>query len=52
MGTNKLIGTNPSAIKPALDLLFAGQWQQGTIPPLWDGHTAERIIGILLNEIG
>ncbi len=52
MGTNKLIGTNPSAIKPALDLLFAGQWQQGTIPPLWDGHTAERIIGILLDEIG
>ena len=51
MGTNKLIGTRPEAIKPALDLLFAGQWQQGTIPPLWDGHTAERIVEILLDEI-
>ena len=50
IGTNKLIGTKPEAIKPALDLLFAGQWQQGAIPPLWDGHTAERIIEILLNE--
>ena len=46
-GTNRLIGTNPNAIKPALDILFAGQWQQGAIPPLWDGHTAERIVEIL-----
>ena len=51
IGTNKLIGTRPEAIKPALDLLFEGQWQQGTIPPLWDGHTAERIVEILLDEI-
>ncbi len=48
VGTNMLIGTNPSAIKPALDILFAGEWKQGAIPPLWDGHTAERIIDILL----
>ena len=47
IGTNRLIGTNPDAIKPALDALFAGQWQQGAIPPLWDGHTAERIVEIL-----
>ena len=50
IGTNKLIGTKPEAIKPALDMLFAGQWQQGAIPPLWDGHTAERIIEILFKE--
>ncbi|MEE0922383.1 MAG: UDP-N-acetyl glucosamine 2-epimerase [Paludibacteraceae bacterium] len=47
IGTNRLIGTNPNAIKPALDALFAGEWQQGAIPPLWDGHTAERIVEIL-----
>lgn len=50
LGTNRLIGTNPDAVKPALDALFAGQWQQGSIPPLWDGHTAERIVEILYNE--
>ena len=50
IGTNKLIGTRPEAIKPALDVLFAGEWQQGAIPPLWDGHTAERIVEILLQE--
>ena len=51
IGTNKLIGTRPEAIKPALDLLFAGEWQQGAIPPLWDGRTAERIVEILLTEL-
>lgn len=47
VGTNELIGTNPAAIKPALDKLFAGEWKKGAIPELWDGKTAERIIGIL-----
>ena len=47
IGTNKLIGTNPANIKPALDKLFAGEWQEGSIPALWDGHTAERIVRIL-----
>lgn len=48
VGTNELIGTDPAAVKPALDLLFSGQWKKGTIPALWDGHAAERIVDILL----
>lgn len=48
IGTNELIGTQPVAIKPALDKLFANEWKKGAIPPLWDGHAAERIIDILL----
>ena len=48
IGTNELIGTNPENIKPALDKLFAGLWKKGSIPPLWDGHAAERIVDILL----
>lgn len=47
IGTNELIGTNPSNIKPALDKLFAGKWKKGGIPPLWDGKAAERIVNIL-----
>jgi UDP-N-acetylglucosamine 2-epimerase (non-hydrolysing) len=47
MGTNELIGTNPDNIKPALDKLFSGQWKKGGMPPLWDGHAAERIVDIL-----
>lgn len=48
IGTNELIGTQPVAIKPALDKLFANEWKKGAIPPLWDGHAAERIVDILL----
>ncbi len=44
IGTNELIGTNPAAIKPALDKLFAGEWKKGGIPELWDGRAAERIV--------
>lgn len=47
IGTNELIGTDPKAIKPALDKLFAGEWKKGAIPELWDGHAAERIVRIL-----
>jgi len=47
IGTNELIGTDPRAIKPAMEKLFAGQWKKGNIPELWDGKTAERIVGIL-----
>lgn len=47
MGTNELLGTNPDAIEPAMQRLLAGKWKKGTIPPLWDGHTAERIVEII-----
>lgn len=50
VGTNKLIGTNPDNIKPALDKLFAGEWQKGNIPELWDGHSAERIVEVIQKE--
>lgn len=49
VGTNELLGSDPAAIKPALDLLFTGNWKKGAIPELWDGRTSERIVEILLN---
>jgi UDP-N-acetylglucosamine 2-epimerase (non-hydrolysing) len=49
VGTNELIGTDPKAIKPAMEKLFLGRWKKGKIPPLWDGHTAERIVEVLLS---
>jgi UDP-N-acetylglucosamine 2-epimerase (non-hydrolysing) len=27
--------------------LFAGRWKTGSIPELWDGHAAERIVQAL-----
>ena len=47
LGTNELLGVDPVALKPALDRLFAGKWKRGSIPPLWDGKTGERIVAVL-----
>lgn len=47
VGTNELLGTNPSALEPAFEKLFAGNWKKGSIPEKWDGKTAERIVAVL-----
>lgn len=47
IGTNELLGTDPAALKPALDRLFAGQWKRGAIPERWDGGAAPRIVSVL-----
>jgi UDP-N-acetylglucosamine 2-epimerase (non-hydrolysing) len=49
IGSNELIGTDPMAIKPALNKLFDGKWKKGGIPDLWDGKTADRIVKILID---
>lgn len=51
IGTNELIGTNPEAVKPVLDKLFAGEWKKGGIPELWDGKAADRIVNIITNSL-
>lgn len=48
LGTNELVGTDPAAIKPTLNRLLEGKWKKGTIPELWDGGAAERIMEILV----
>jgi len=52
IGTNELLGTNPDAIPPALEILFAGQWKKGSIPDKWDGKAALRIVDILSKMTG
>jgi len=50
VGTNELIGTNPAALAPYMNMLFSGNWKKGNIPELWDGQTSTRIIDILNNQ--
>jgi len=54
IGTNELVGTDPTAIAPALARLLGGNWKRGGIPELWDGHAAERIVSrlVALGEAG
>jgi UDP-N-acetylglucosamine 2-epimerase (non-hydrolysing) len=49
VGTNELLGTDPKAIAPALNKLFLGEWKKGSIPELWDGRTAERIVAHVID---
>jgi UDP-N-acetylglucosamine 2-epimerase (non-hydrolysing) len=47
-GTNQLVGTNPEKIIASATNLLADPPKRGVVPPLWDGHAAERIVEILL----
>jgi UDP-N-acetylglucosamine 2-epimerase (non-hydrolysing) len=47
LGTNELLGVDPTALGPALDRLFDGRWKSGSIPPLWDGRAGQRIVDII-----
>lgn len=47
-GSNELVGTDPANLAPYLERLQAGQWKKGSVPPLWDGKTAPRIVSKLI----
>lgn len=47
-GTNELVGTDPIEVEKMLKKCFSGNWKTGSIPPLWDGKTAARIVEILM----
>lgn len=47
VGTNELVGTDPSGLAPVLARLMAGQWKKGAVPEKWDGRSAERIVAVL-----
>jgi UDP-N-acetylglucosamine 2-epimerase (non-hydrolysing) len=48
IGTNSIIGTDPTKIPLALEVLIQGRWKKGGIPELWDGLSATRIVEHLL----
>jgi len=43
-GTNELVDMGTIAEKS--DRILSGRWKEGTIPALWDGRTAERIVHV------
>jgi UDP-N-acetylglucosamine 2-epimerase (non-hydrolysing) len=48
MGTNQLLADlDPQKTYQALEKILAGEVKKGNIPPLWDGHAAERIADTL-----
>ena len=47
MGTNVLVGRDPEKLRSELARVLAGKAKKGSIPPLWDGRTGERIADVL-----
>ncbi len=47
LGTNRVVGRDPARILSAWEEIMAGDFRHGTVPPLWDGHAAERIVRII-----
>lgn len=51
LGTNQLVGTEPARVIEAFEQVWSGKSKPGSIPPLWDGHAAQRIVNSLLNVL-
>jgi UDP-N-acetylglucosamine 2-epimerase (non-hydrolysing) len=49
MGTNTLVGQDMDRLQKEVARVLAGEAKRGSVPPLWDGHAAERIAGIIGN---
>jgi UDP-N-acetylglucosamine 2-epimerase (non-hydrolysing) len=51
MGTNTLLGLDPSRIGEVPALLAAARRNEARVPPLWDGKAAERIADALASAL-
>jgi UDP-N-acetylglucosamine 2-epimerase (non-hydrolysing) len=51
LGTNQLIGTNINDIDEAINCVLSGNIKKGSVPPYWDGRSAERICKILVEKL-
>jgi UDP-N-acetylglucosamine 2-epimerase (non-hydrolysing) len=50
-GTNRLLGTDPRAIVPAVMALLDGKQPAPRCPALWDGHAGQRIAKVLADHL-
>lgn len=47
MGTNALVGRDTAVLARELNRILSGQRKGAGVPPLWDGHAAERIAKVI-----
>ncbi len=50
LGTSILIGRNYALIEDVANKIIMGDYKQGSIPPLWDGMSSQRIIDIIFKK--
>lgn len=51
LGTNLLVHPDKVSIIKSIDNLLNNQRRRAKVPPLWDGHAAERIVNVFINKI-
>jgi UDP-N-acetylglucosamine 2-epimerase (non-hydrolysing) len=52
MGTNILVGQSMKRLKEEVSRIMNGDGRKGKVPPLWDGHAAQRIADIIVRWAG
>jgi UDP-N-acetylglucosamine 2-epimerase (non-hydrolysing) len=50
LGTSTIVGNDESLIRDSFEQVMAGRYKHARPIPLWDGHTAERVV-ICLDEL-
>lgn len=51
-GSNQIVGTDPVRVREAVRGVLARRGVEQRRPELWDGRAAERIVAILIDELG
>lgn len=47
-GTNELVGDDDNKLERCIHQIKMGAWKNGSMPALWDGSSAKRIVDVLL----
>jgi UDP-N-acetylglucosamine 2-epimerase (non-hydrolysing) len=50
LGTNVLVGRDLDRLRYEAEHVLSGHKKKGRIPPLWDGHAAERIAEVVIRK--
>jgi UDP-N-acetylglucosamine 2-epimerase (non-hydrolysing) len=48
LGTNVIVGDDLDLAGRMVEQILRGEWKKGSVPPLWDGHAASRVVDVLL----
>jgi UDP-N-acetylglucosamine 2-epimerase (non-hydrolysing) len=51
-GTNRIVGSDPDAIRSEVRKVLDGETLRGRIPDRWDGAAARRIVDVLARDLG
>jgi UDP-N-acetylglucosamine 2-epimerase (non-hydrolysing) len=52
VGTNRIVGLDEQQILSCLHDILRGHWKEATVPHLWDGRAAERVVRVLRGVFG